>query len=43
MNVTFPIRILLADDHHVVRLGLASLIDFESSIEIRGHPARLFA
>ncbi len=30
------IRILLADDHHVVRLGLASLFDFESSIEICG-------
>jgi DNA-binding NarL/FixJ family response regulator len=31
-----PIRILLADDHHVVRLGLASLFDFEPSMEICG-------
>ena len=30
------IRILLADDHHVVRLGLASLFDFEPSMEICG-------
>jgi DNA-binding NarL/FixJ family response regulator len=31
-----PIRLLLADDHHVVRLGLASLFDFEPSVEICG-------
>ena len=30
------IRLLLADDHHVVRLGLASLFDFEPSMEICG-------
>ena len=36
MTVPPPIRILLADDHHVVRLGLASLFDFEDSIEICG-------
>jgi DNA-binding NarL/FixJ family response regulator len=30
------IRLLLADDHHVVRLGLASLFDFEPSVEICG-------
>ena len=31
-----PIRILLADDHHVVRLGLASLFDYEPSMDICG-------
>jgi DNA-binding NarL/FixJ family response regulator len=32
-----PIRLLLADDHHVVRLGLASLFDFEPSIDLCGY------
>lgn len=36
MNSNKTIRILLADDHHVVRLGLASLFDFEESMEICG-------
>ena len=36
MKTEKPIRLLLADDHHVVRLGLASLFDFEPSIEICG-------
>ncbi|BCX49059.1 DNA-binding response regulator [Haloferula helveola] len=36
MTAEKPIRILLADDHHVVRLGLASLFDFEASMEICG-------
>lgn len=36
MKSSKPIRILLADDHHVVRMGLASLFDFESDLEICG-------
>lgn len=36
MQSPSPLCILLADDHHVVRLGLASLFDFEPSIEICG-------
>jgi DNA-binding NarL/FixJ family response regulator len=36
MQSPSPVRILLADDHHVVRLGLASLFDFESTLEICG-------
>jgi DNA-binding NarL/FixJ family response regulator len=36
MKPDTPIRILLVDDHHVVRLGLASLFDFEPSMEICG-------
>ena len=31
-----PIRVLLADDHHMVRLGLVSLFKFEPSIEVCG-------
>lgn len=30
------IRILLADDHHVVRMGLTSLLDFERELEVCG-------
>lgn len=36
MKPETPIRILIADDHHVVRLGLASLFDFEPTMEICG-------
>jgi len=36
MNPAPIIRILLADDHHVVRLGLTSLFDFEPTIEVCG-------
>lgn len=36
MKAPSSIRILLADDHHVVRLGLTSLLDFESDLEICG-------
>lgn len=36
MKTPPPIRILLADDHHVVRLGLTSLLDFENDLEVCG-------
>lgn len=36
MKADKPIRLLLADDHHVVRLGLASLFEFEPSMDICG-------
>jgi DNA-binding NarL/FixJ family response regulator len=36
MKPPAKIRILLADDHHVVRLGLTSLFDFEPAIEVCG-------
>lgn len=36
MKTSTSIRILLADDHHVVRLGLKSLLDFESNLEVCG-------
>jgi two-component system, NarL family, response regulator len=36
MKDSAPIRILIADDHHLMRLGLMSLLGFEDSIEICG-------
>jgi DNA-binding NarL/FixJ family response regulator len=36
MKPTAVIRILLADDHHLMRLGLASLLGFEDDIKICG-------
>lgn len=36
MKTSPAIRILLADDHHVVRLGIQSLLDFESDLEVCG-------
>ena len=31
-----PIRIFLADDHGLLRLGLATLIDFHDDLEVVG-------
>lgn len=36
MKQTAVIRILLADDHHLMRLGLASLLGFEDDMQICG-------
>ncbi len=34
MRKTAPIRVLIADDHAVVRAGLATMIDFEKEMEV---------
>ena len=39
MTIAPPIRILIADDHEVVRLGLRSLLGREKAIEIVGEAA----
>ena len=36
-------RILLADDHFVVRSGLASILSFEDDLEVVGGLARSYA
>lgn len=36
MNDTQKLKILLADDHLVVRMGLATLLSFEDDMEIVG-------
>ena len=33
-----PIRILIADDHSVVRMGLSALLDAEDDITVVGQP-----
>jgi two-component system NarL family response regulator len=32
-----PIRILIADDHAVVRDGLAAMLEFEPDMTVAGH------
>jgi len=39
MNETKPIRILIADDHEVVREGLRALIDSEAGMKLAGEAA----
>lgn len=39
MNAPTPIRILLADDHSVVRMGLEALITTEPGLSVVGHAA----
>lgn len=42
MESTRPIRVLLADDHRVLREGLASLLDARSNIELVGEASNGF-
>jgi len=37
MDKTKPIRVLLAEDHEVVRDGLAAIIDYQSDMTVVGH------
>jgi two-component system, NarL family, response regulator len=37
MDKTNPIRVLLAEDHEVVRDGLAAIIDYQSDMTVVGH------
>ncbi len=39
MNSTESLRVLIADDHAVVRKGLMALIDSEPGIEVAGEAA----
>ncbi|HEY6403203.1 MAG TPA: response regulator transcription factor [Blastocatellia bacterium] len=37
MDKTKPIRVLLAEDHEIVRDGLAAIIDYQSDMTVVGH------
>ena len=40
MNDTVPIRVLLVDDHAVVRMGLKMFFDLQDDIEVVGEAVR---